>query len=115
MLEIIMTKKYPDATFYFAIDGKVGLEYFKEYLPDIVITDVIMPVMDGCQLAREIRTIKADTKLIMLTGLSNMSDFFDSQAGFSFDHRILKPVSFENLFFAIDQCIAEIDTHRRIP
>ncbi len=112
-LEIVLTKKYPNAAFYFAIDGKTGLEYFKEYLPDIVITDLIMPGMGGYQLAREIRTIKADTKLIVLTGLNKMSDHVESlMAEIKFDHRIFKPVYFENLFAAIDQCVAEIDNHR---
>ena len=91
-LDIILTKKYPDTVYYFAIDGKTALEYFKEYLPDIVITDVIMPGMNGCQLAREIKAIRAETKLIILTGLSDMSDVSEtSLAGITIDHRVSKP------------------------
>lgn len=108
-LELVLTRKYPEVSFYFATDGKDGLNYFREHLPDIVITDVIMPGMDGCSLAREISGIKPDTKLIMLTGLSSMSDFFESiMKGLTIEHRISKPVSLERLFAALEQCMAEL-------
>ncbi len=109
MLVIIVAKKYPDAAIYSASDGSTGLEYFKKHLPDIAITDVIMPGMNGLQMAREIKSIKADTKLIVLTGLSDLQDSGDfDTAEVIIDHRILKPVYFEKLFAAIDQCIADI-------
>jgi CheY-like chemotaxis protein len=111
-IETILRRKYPDAVFYPAVDGKTGLQCFKEHLPDIVITDVIMPGMDGCQLAREIRKMKADTKLIMLTGLSKMSDFFESlMEGITIDHKVSKPIDLGCLLAAIDRCIADIDIH----
>jgi len=111
-IETILRRKYPDVVFYPAVDGKTGLQCFKEHLPDIVITDVIMPSMNGCQLAREIRQLKADTKLIMLTGLSDMSDFFKSiMEGITIDCQVAKPIDLLCLLAAIDQCIAEIGIH----
>ena len=49
---------------YTAINGRLGLELFKEHTPDIVITDINMSKMCGEQMAENIRAIKPDTKII---------------------------------------------------
>lgn len=111
-LEFMLTKKYPAIIFYYANDGKIGLEYFMKYLPDIVIADIVMPRMDGLSMALEIKKLKADTKVIILSGLTGMSDLFESRmAELAIDHRLFKPVDFVKLIAAIDQCSAEIDSH----
>jgi YesN/AraC family two-component response regulator len=110
-LATILTRKYPQAVIYSAGDGRAALDYFRKYQPDIVITDVIMPGMDGVNMAREIRAMKVATKLIMFTGLSDLADFdAAAMAEIRIDHSILKPIDFRDLFAAIDQCIAAIDT-----
>lgn len=113
-LENILTRKYPEVLFYSAGDGKNALELFRKHLPDIVITDVIMPEMDGIRMAQEIRSIKAVTKLIMLTGLSDPDEFHDAAVRITIDHTILKPVDLLKLFAAINQCIGEIDSNQEV-
>lgn len=113
-LEIILGRKYPEVLIFSAIDGRTALESFRKHLPDIVITDVIMPEMDGIKLAQEIRSINDVTKLIILTGLSDLNDFNDSSvAGITFDHTMLKPVDLMKLFAAIDQCIFAITAFKK--
>lgn len=51
-----------------AKDGEEGLELFKEYQPDIVITDIKMPGIDGMVVLREIKKIKPYTEVIVITG-----------------------------------------------
>ena len=109
-LASILTRKYPAIGIKTVRDGRAALDFFREYRPDIVITDIIMPEMNGIELARECRTLKQDTKLIVLTGLSDLNDIgTETLAEIGIDHRILKPVIFGNLFFAIDQAIADIN------
>ena len=50
-----MRQLNPLYNFYFAADGAEGLEKAKEIVPDLIITDIMMPVMDGYQLCRSIR------------------------------------------------------------
>ncbi len=55
-----------------AADGAAGLSLFKKQRPDIVITDIKMPVMDGVTLLQQIKRISPDTEVIMLTGHGDM-------------------------------------------
>ena len=54
-------------TIYLAKDGLEGFTLFKEHEPEIVITDIRMPKMDGLTLAGKIRTINPKTKVIILS------------------------------------------------
>jgi|ERR1039457_2193974 YesN/AraC family two-component response regulator len=106
---IILSKKYPDVRFHSAIDGKMGLELFKTFLPEIVITDINMPEMCGAQLADKIHAIKPDTQFIVLTGDSEKKILHDSAGnGYSSVHYLVKPVNFETFFTSIEQCLREI-------
>ena len=109
ILVAIIDKKYPDLTIHTAKNGKAGLELFKEYLPDIVITDINMPEMNGSQMADKIRAIKTDVSIIVLTadsGKINLDNVVGK--GFEINHYILKPLDFNKLFAAIEKCLGEI-------
>jgi len=98
----ILRKKFSEVVFHSAVNGRLGLELFRSLSPDIVITDINMAEMCGVEMSHCIRAIKPDTKFIALTGKS------PDEIGFEFDHYILKPVLFQDLFATIEQCIGEI-------
>ena len=56
-----------------ALDGGQGLEKFRAIRPDMVLLDVMMPVMDGWAVCRAIRA-ESQTPIIMLTAKSETSD-----------------------------------------
>ena len=56
-----------------AADGQEALRLAGEAVPDVVVMDVIMPVMDGIDACREITELLPDTKVMMLTA-SNEQD-----------------------------------------
>jgi len=56
---------------YVAEDGVQGLERFIEFNPDMVLSDIRMPNMDGITMCSEIRKINIDTPLILLTAHSD--------------------------------------------
>jgi CheY-like chemotaxis protein len=51
-----------------AADGKQGVALFSEQLPDLVITDLIMPDMDGTETVIALRKIAPAVKVIMMSG-----------------------------------------------
>jgi len=53
---------------YTAADGEDGLKILKEQEIDVAIVDILMPKMDGMQLARSVAAERIDTSLIILTG-----------------------------------------------
>jgi len=109
LLATILAKKFSDVILYTAINGKAGLELFESRMPDIVITDINMPEMSGMQMANKICAIKPDTKFIVITGDTGTLVLQESVSkGFKFDHFIVKPLVFSDLFAMIEQCRGDI-------
>lgn len=50
-----------------AHNGKRALEYYKQLHPDLVITDIVMPIMDGLELIKEIRRLSEETYILIIT------------------------------------------------
>ena len=103
----MIARQFTYATVYTAENGQIGLELFKEHTPEIVITDINMPVMDGIEMAGKIKSIKADTKFIVLTGYSD-KNYLERFSEIGFEDYIVKPVDLGKLFAAIEKCRAKI-------
>ncbi len=98
---------------YQAENGKEGLELFKKYSPDIVISDVKMPVLDGIEMSRQIKLLDNNVKIILTTAHSDASVLINSiDAGV--DKYILKPVEVDVLFRALENCTTTIMLERKI-
>jgi YesN/AraC family two-component response regulator len=105
-LTTILTKKFPYITLYTANNGRTGLELFKTHTPDIVITDINMPEMDGLKMTGKIRAIKPGTQFIVITsGTRGLALETSVEKEFEIGHYLVKPVSLEALFAAIEQCL----------
>ena len=77
-----------------AADGPSGLELFQSFRPNVAIVDIGLPVIDGFQVAREVRKDPAlrSTRLIALTGYGRDSDRREAlDAGF--DAHLIKPLN----------------------
>jgi two-component system NtrC family sensor kinase len=53
-----------------AEDGETALEFFRSERPDVVITDIRMPGMDGIALMREVRAVAPEAEVILITGFA---------------------------------------------
>lgn len=104
VLRIMIASKFPDVTICSADNGKRGVEVFKECLPEIVITDINMPEMDGIEMASIIKSLKPDTKFIVLTAYSDKT-FQQKFTEIGCSAYILKPIIFKNLFEAIQDVL----------
>lgn len=60
-----------------AANGRDGLMLFHEHNPDLILTDVRMPLMDGIEVLREVKTKESDTEVIILTGHSDEATAID--------------------------------------
>jgi two-component system, sensor histidine kinase and response regulator len=84
-----------------AIDGIQALEKCREFMPDIILCDIMMPKMDGFTFFHHFReTISADTPFIFLTAKSEYSDI---RAGMlkGADDYLVKPVKGKDVIDAI--------------
>ena len=112
VMDVMISRKYPDAAVYVAENGRVGVEFFKRHMPEIVITDIQMPVMDGITMAGEINSITSGTKFIVLTAFSS-TGYYEKFNEIGFHDFLPKPIEFDKLFAAIENCIAEITLERQ--
>ncbi len=88
-----------------AADGETGIEYALEREPNVVVIDIGLPRIDGCEVARRIRSINAGIRLIALTGYGRDEDRKRSrQAGF--DAHLVKPVIVQGLLETIDNLLS---------
>lgn len=76
---------------YTATDGEEGIEVFKKKRPDIIITDIMMPKLNGLEMIREIKKIDPKVKVIMISGHSE-ADYFIQSIDLGVDAYLLKPV-----------------------
>lgn len=79
-----------------AFDGEMGLRLFRSFDPDLVISDIILPKMDGFELVKEIKAVNRRIPVIMLTALGTTDDKLDGfDAGA--DDYMVKPFDIREL------------------
>ncbi len=83
-----------------APNGQEGLEKFRQYRPDIVVTDVTMPVMDGLEMARRIKAEDESVPIVVISA-HNEIEFFAEAIEIGIDSYILKPANMSTLLFMI--------------
>jgi two-component system response regulator YesN len=74
-----------------AENGREALEFFDDVIPDIVITDINMPFMDGLELAEKIKDGYPTVKVVILTGFDDFK-FAQTAIKHGVSDYILKPV-----------------------
>ncbi len=84
-----------------AHDGPSALAQLGRFQPEVAVLDVGLPVMDGYELARRVRAVVADCRLIALTGYGQESDREHSAAA-GFAVHLVKPVKLDLLLRAVD-------------
>lgn len=94
-----------------AHNGLEGLESFKKNSPDIIVTDLIMPNMDGLEMVKEIRKIDKDCKIIIVSALSDSETILNA-VDIGIVKYIIKPVDTEELINTIEQLAEDILKNR---
>lgn len=89
-----------------ASDGELAWPMIKEKKPDILITDIRMPFMDGLELSELVKKELPLTKIIILSGYEEF-DYAKKAIKIGVTEYLLKPISSEKLLEAIDR-IADI-------
>ena len=110
--EIIM-KKVPWETLGFSVvgmanNGVKALELVEEYQPDVVMTDIRMPYMDGMELAKRIRQEYPTTKILLFTGFDEF-EYAKEAIHLEVDEYILKPLNCAELTKVFERLRQKLD------
>ncbi len=94
-----------------AENGKEGIKAFIDYNPDIVITDIVMPEMDGIDMVKEIRKTDPDIKVIYITAWFQREDIarrMNEELRKHPHYRLMKkPFKIENVWKMTERYLAE--------
>lgn len=96
-----------------AFNGEQGLEKFRSEAPDIVVTDIKMPGMDGLELLKKIKEINVETEVIIVTGHGDIDSTITALQYGASDF-INKPVRDEALAIALERAKAKIHIRERL-
>lgn len=90
--------------FYLASNGLEGIEVFKSVNPDIIITDIQMPKMNGLDMLKQLNL--KNVPVIITTAYSDV-DYFIKAIELNVKKFVTKPIDLFELLFAIQECISE--------
>ena len=96
-----------------APDGEIALPMIYEEMPDIVITDIRMPFMDGLALSRAIKTSMPWIHIVILSGYSDFS-YAKQAISLGVEEYLLKPVTVEELRGVLDRIGDKVREESRI-
>lgn len=94
-------------------DGYDALIQFEEFKPDIVILDILLPGLNGKELAKRLRDKDANLGIIMLTALGDVKDKLEAFK-YGADDYLVKPFSIEELIARIEAISRRRESVRQV-
>lgn len=79
-----------------ACHGEEGLELFKKYKPEIVLTDIRMPVCDGLEMTRQIRELSQDTIIVIVTAYADF-EYARTALQYQVHDFLIKPITIKSV------------------
>jgi len=94
-----------------ANDGGEALEALKEGLPDVMVTDLMMPKMGGIELLKACQELYPDLPVIMLTGQGSIQNAVEAMKLGAYDY-LVKPCNPDEILIVLDR-VGEMSSLRR--
>ncbi len=99
----ILELDYPKL--YVATNGEEGLKLFREHRPDIVVSDMQMPKMDGLTMCRHIKEIDSKVPIIVTTAFNEQRMVSEAKS-LDIRYYVTKPIDIGELYEAIEDAIS---------
>ena len=113
LVTLVIRRKFPQVNLLLAENGQIGLDIFNARHPDIIVTDIRMPVMNGIQMVKEIRAHHSAARIIVLTAASD-TDFLLDAVDIGINHYVLKPIKMEKFVAAVEQCLESVNLEKKL-
>lgn len=96
-----------------ASDGEEGLALMKEKKPDIVISDIRMPVLDGLEMVRQARRLRLPCNFILMSGYEEFR-YAQCAINLKVEKYLLKPIDNEELLKVVRRVTRQIEAERKL-
>jgi two-component system response regulator YesN len=90
-----------------AANGIEALKIIEKDMPDVIITDIKMPLMDGLNLIKHVNAKNKDTKFVVLSGY-DLFDYAQKAISYGVTSYLLKPISEDELFPLMEKLHTEL-------
>jgi two-component system response regulator YesN len=97
-------RRYPQGGIVEARNGKDALDLFRKHQPNVVLTDIKMPGMDGLEMIGEIRKLDTDVPIIIISGFSDFAYAKKAITGGVTEY-LLKPLDEDELYGALQKAL----------
>jgi two-component system, cell cycle sensor histidine kinase and response regulator CckA len=108
-----LCENFPSLELYSAGNGEEGFELYRKHRPDVVLTDINLPDMDGIRMAHEILDLDTGAHIILVSGHSDLSYLLDA-IKMGVRRYVLKPLDHEMLFDAVSDCLSRVALQRQV-
>ncbi len=88
--------------FYQAFDGEDGLKKVQEYQPDVVLTDITMPYLDGLSMAQKIKEQNPQQLIFILSAFEDKS-ILKGAISLGIKYFLPKPIDTDNLLLKLKE------------
>jgi DNA-binding NtrC family response regulator len=96
-----------------AVDGEDAWQKVTSFRPTIVVSDLVMPRLDGHQLLRRLRASDSDIVLVLLTAQGSVESAVEAIKDGAYDY-LTKPVDPQRLHILLDKIVERLDTLREV-
>lgn len=93
-------------------NGRAGIEWFEQHRPDLVLTDLRMPDIDGLTILRRVKEIDPSTPVIVISGMGMVSDVAEALRLGAADYLVKPLVDMEVLTHSINKALEVLDLQR---
>ncbi len=105
--------KYYAKDVYEASNGQEAYEIYSEKQPDIILSDIHMPILDGIAFIKKIRLENRDIPVVMITAHTDKKYLLEA-VELHMEKYIVKPVDLDELFEILEKCVNVIEINNQV-
>jgi len=98
---------------HYASNGQEGMELFTKYQPDLLISDISMPIVNGLEMIKKIKQANPGLYVIIMSAYS-FKEYFLEAISLGVNGYLIKPVEPEKLFAMVDELAGYILMHKAL-
>lgn len=95
-----------------AFDGKEGVDKARELEPDIIITDISMPILSGIEMSKQIKKIRKNVNFVFISCFDTV-EYLKSAIDIQVSSFILKPIKIDSLTAVLNNIVTKLDEEKK--